>query len=63
MENTSIIIIHGTNDRIVPMKMTTDMVNSIKGRIKFISIDGQGHDPFEENVQLFVDKLSTVINL
>ncbi len=55
--NTSVIIIHGERDRIVPLSMTRKIVNLDVFKdedVTFISMPGQGHDPFEEGCEEFV---------
>ncbi len=55
--NTSVIIVHGERDRIVPLSMSQKIVNldAFKDEdITFISMPGQGHDPFEEGCEEFV---------
>ena len=45
--NTSVTIIHGTNDKIVPIQMSETIVSKL-GKIDLIRMKGYGHDPFEE---------------
>jgi len=58
--NVKVIVVHGTKDAIVP----SSMIQAISDRfpsIPCITLDGQGHDPFEEQVDVFVSKLSESI--
>lgn len=45
--NTSVTIIHGTNDKVVPIGISETIVTKLEG-IDFIRMEGYGHDPFEE---------------
>lgn len=53
LPNTSVAIIYGTKDNIVTSKMI-DKIKSEFPDLKFVTLDGLGHDPFEEQVDTFV---------
>jgi pimeloyl-ACP methyl ester carboxylesterase len=58
--NCRVVIAHGSKDAIVPQKL----IQKIKSRfptIDYICFEGQGHDPFEEQPDLFVNKIYEVI--
>ena len=55
MPLTKVVIIQGIDDPIVPLSMTKKIVDHFEDRISFIPLPGQGHDPFEEEVEEFVD--------
>ena len=62
MENTRVIIVHGTSDPVVPVKMSKKIVEHLED-VTFVEIHGSGHDPFEEDIEDFVDKIAAEINL
>lgn len=45
--NTSVTIIHGTKDKVIPISMSEAIVREFDN-IELIRMDGYGHDPFEE---------------
>ena len=49
--NTRLVVIHGSKDRVISNAMLNKGL--IPG-VQMIQLDGQGHDPFEEDVELFV---------
>jgi pimeloyl-ACP methyl ester carboxylesterase len=57
MDNTRVIIVHGTLDPVVPFQRSVDIVErrsqGNKG-ITFLEMDSVGHDPFEENLDEFL---------
>lgn len=54
---TKMVICHGTSDPIVPFSMTKKIIDHFPGRISFIPLEGQGHDPFEERIDNFVNSV------
>jgi len=61
--NTSVTIVHGTNDKIVPIRMSENIVSSLNG-VDLIRMEGYGHDPFEEGekgVNEFCDVVFTAL--
>lgn len=60
MKNTKVIIVHGTNDPVVPLRMSRKIVANLKG-VRFLQIDGSGHDPFEEDVDDFVNRIEALL--
>ena len=60
LPNTSITIIHGTKDSVIPIRMSRKIVNSLPG-ISLIPVEGQGHDPFEEQVVPFVKLVESIL--
>ena len=57
LARTKVVVIQGIDDPIVPLSMTKKILDHFGDRISFIPLDGQGHDPFEEGVQEFVDSV------
>jgi pimeloyl-ACP methyl ester carboxylesterase len=57
LPNTSIIIVHGTKDPVIPVGMSQQIVERLKSSVSYIELDGQGHDPFEEGIEEFVEKV------
>jgi len=55
--HTKVVICHGTSDPIVPLSMTKKIIDHFQGRVSFIPLEGQGHDPFEEKVDDFVNSV------
>mmetsp|Transcript_14944 Transcript_14944/g.20359 ORF Transcript_14944/g.20359 Transcript_14944/m.20359 type:complete len:600 (-) Transcript_14944:176-1975(-) len=53
LPNTYVAIVHGTNDRVVPWKYNAKYTESFPN-LRFVKMDGFGHDPFEEDVDKFV---------
>lgn len=58
--NTRIVVILGSRDKVIPRK-TVDKVFSEFPEIPILEVDGCGHDPFEENVDVFVDLIEEVL--
>lgn len=55
LENVNVSIVHGTNDNIVPISNSRKLVDLFAGAgLRLYSMDGLGHDPFEEDVDGFV---------
>mmetsp|Transcript_14897 Transcript_14897/g.28006 ORF Transcript_14897/g.28006 Transcript_14897/m.28006 type:complete len:595 (+) Transcript_14897:342-2126(+) len=61
LPNTRVIIVQGTKDSIVPVTMAKRIADHFQGRIRLIQLDGQGHDPFEESVNVFVQSVVSEI--
>ena len=56
MDNTKMIIVHGTLDPVVPIQRSVNILENIHGKndIAFLKMDNVGHDPFEENPDEFL---------
>ena len=61
MPNCRVVIAYGTKDAIVPIKQIVKIQKRFPN-ITYISFEGQGHDPFEEQPDLFVHGICKVIN-
>ena len=57
LPKTSLIIVHGTKDPVVPIGMSQQIAERLKSAISYIELDGEGHDPFEEGVELFIERV------
>lgn len=58
--NTRIVVILGSRDRVITRTMV-DKVFSEFPEIPILEVEGCGHDPFEENVDVFVDLVEHVL--
>jgi len=54
LPNTYVAIVHGTKDRVVPSSYN-EKYTAFYPNLRFVKMDGFGHDPFEEDVDMFVD--------
>jgi pimeloyl-ACP methyl ester carboxylesterase len=61
LPNTRVILVQGTKDPIVPATMAKRIADHCQGRIHLIELEGQGHDPFEESVDVFVQRVLSEI--
>lgn len=61
LPNTRVILVQGTKDPIVPVSMAERIADHCQDRIRLIKLDGQGHDPFEESVDVFVQSVLSEI--
>ena len=53
LPNTSVYIIHGSRDKVVPLKNSMAFVD-LYPQVKLKVLDGVGHNPFEEDVEGFI---------
>jgi len=61
LPNTTVVIVHGSKDRIVPIRNSQILVD-LYPQIKLITLPGQGHNPFEEEVESFVSVVENVLS-
>ena len=61
LPNTSIAIIAGSNDKIIPPSATQNVANRFSPQIRFVQLDGRGHDPFEEDKDEFVQVVEALL--
>jgi pimeloyl-ACP methyl ester carboxylesterase len=62
LKDTKVVIVYGSKDGIVRIDSTVaERVCKDFPNIKFIRMEGCGHDPFEEDVQGFVTALEKSI--
>ena len=60
LPNCRVVIAHGSKDAIIPLKLI-QKIQSRFPNITYVSFEGQGHDPFEEKPDIFVDRIYEVI--
>jgi pimeloyl-ACP methyl ester carboxylesterase len=53
LENTTVAVIYGSNDRVVSPKIVNNFFQSFP-QVPLLELDGLGHDPFEEDTERFV---------
>lgn len=63
LPNTSVVIVHGSKDPVVPVANSRRIEEHWKSSVMYIELDGQGHDPFEEGMAEFVEKVVNTILL
>lgn len=64
LPNTSVVVVHGTKDRIIPISSSRHIAKRYTDSVTYIELKGMGHDPFEEGkvgTKDFVDKVVHVI--
>jgi len=62
LENTKVVIVYGSNDKVV--RIEGDVARRLKKEfptIRFVRMEGLGHDPFEEDVPGFITELEKAI--
>lgn len=59
LPKTTVTIIHGTKDKIVPLR-NSELLAKEFANLRLIPLDGQGHDPFEEKVDEFLEAVNRV---
>ena len=59
--NTSVYIIHGTKDKVISIKNSKAFVELFP-QIQLVTLDGIGHNPFEEDVEGFVRVVHNLID-
>jgi len=63
LPNVDVSIVHGTKDNIVPISNSRKLVDLFGGSgLRLYSMNGLGHDPFEEDVEGFVQTAKNAIN-
>ena len=59
--NTTIHVIYGDRDRVVPPRTIQSFFQSHAPAVTLTELPGLGHDPFEEDVPLFVDTVMQLL--
>ena len=54
LPHTRVLILHGSMDKVVPLK-NSQLLEESFGNLRLVVLDGQGHDPFEEKVDEFIE--------
>lgn len=65
LPNTKLAIIHGSRDNVIPLSSSQNIVqrfNNNNNPIDFTTLEGRGHDPFEENTEEFIQKFQNIVN-
>jgi len=59
LPNVKLVIVHGSKDPVIPIKMSKQIMENFGNDydITFIELEGQGHDPFEERIEEFIEKV------
>ena len=61
LPNTRVCIVASGNDRVVRPEAVRAIADQFQGRLRYVEIDGRGHDPFEEDIDEFVNVLEEVL--
>ncbi len=61
LPNTSLLILHGSKDPVIPVRMSQKIAERLKPSISYIELEDQGHDPFEEGMEDFVERVVETI--
>ena len=60
LPNTSVCILHGDKDTVISSKMIQSIVQAFP-QTPLIQLQGQGHDPFEEQTDTFVSAVLSLL--
>ena len=56
------LVLHGTADMLVPMKMGKDVAAAAGGPVEFVMIEGAGHnDTYDRGGKAYKDKLAAFV--
>ena len=58
--NTRIVVILGSQDKVIKRKLVDEVFSEFP-QIPILEVDGCGHDPFEENVDGFIDRVEEAL--
>lgn len=61
LPNTSLTVIRGSKDKVIGDRIINPFWGPFRSKVKIIDLEGQGHDPFEEQVDVFLDTLDSVL--
>ena len=61
LPNTTVTVIRGEKDFVVPRTLIKNFFDKFPD-VKIYELKGQGHDPFEEQVDLFVETVGQILN-
>jgi pimeloyl-ACP methyl ester carboxylesterase len=62
IDNTTVVIVYGSKDKVV--RIEGDVAKRLKKEfptVRFVRMEGLGHDPFEEDVLVFMTELEKVL--
>lgn len=64
LSNTTVAVVIGTEDKVIPPRVTTDFLSTFQDRnIQVIPLKGLGHNTFEEDVEAFMRIVEKISNL
>ena len=61
LPNTTVTVIRGENDIVVPKTLIKNFFDKFPD-VKIYELKGQGHDPFEEQVDVFVETVGQILD-
>lgn len=61
LPNTTVVVIRGAKDQVVPKKLMKKFFDQFPD-VPIHELQGQGHDPFEEQVDVFVDTVGRILD-
>jgi len=61
LPNTSVVIVHGSEDPVIPVRISQNIAQRLKSSITYIELEDQGHDPFEEGIEVFVKRVTETV--
>lgn len=61
LPNTSVAVILGQKDRVVPKRLVENFFGKFP-TVPIYELNGQGHDPFEEQVDVFVETVGNILD-
>jgi pimeloyl-ACP methyl ester carboxylesterase len=61
LPNTTVTVIRGENDIVVPRTLIKNFFDKFPD-VKIHELKGQGHDPFEEQVDVFVETVGQILD-
>ena len=64
LPNTTVAIVIGTKDKVIPPRVTTDFLSAFQDQnIKVVPMEGLGHNTFEEDTEAFMGVVDTIISM
>ena len=61
LPNTSVVVIRGEKDQVVPRQMVKNFFDKFPN-VPVHELKGQGHDPMEEQVDVFVETVGRILD-
>lgn len=63
LPNTTVAIVLGSEDKVIPIEMTRKFLSDFQDDdLNVIQLEGLGHNPFEEDVETFMHAVENIIN-
>jgi pimeloyl-ACP methyl ester carboxylesterase len=64
LPNTTVAVIIGTKDKVIPPRVTTDFLSTFQDQnIQVVPMEGLGHNTFEEDVEAFMSVVEKISNV